>query len=143
MADKWFETVLGNTARAYAAGEVVGATSSLVTTGDGGSGRILAINLVDRDNQSIPMRIWFFRRQPTVYANTNTFAIGNNDEAKLAGWVDLSGYVTVGSKAIAQNRVANLDFVAGDQLWYTVEARGAGTYTTANGIRINFGQRPA
>jgi hypothetical protein len=141
MADKWFETVLDNTASTYAAGEVIGSTASLAISGDGGSGTNRVINLVDRDNQSIPLRIWFFRRRPTLYTDGDTFLVGDNDEAKLAGFVDVSGYVTVGAKAVAQNRVANLDFVA-DQLWYTVEARGAGTYTAVNRVRINFGEWP-
>lgn len=144
----WFETVHDNTASTYAEGEVIGTTRSLVARGHSGGGIIRVINAIDRDNQSIPLRIWFFRRRPTEYTDGDTFAIGDNDEEKLAGYVDLTSYVTVGGKAIVQNRTANLDFSSPDdfdgigKLYYTVEARGAGTMTAVNRLRINFGDWP-
>lgn len=140
----WFETVHDNTASTYAAGEVIGTTQFLDVRGDKGGGLCRVIIATDRDNQSIPLRIWFYRRQPTQFADGATFAIGDNDEAKLAGYVDLASWVTVGSKAVAQNRIANLDFSCPDrgQLYYVVEARGAGTFTAVNRLRINFGDWP-
>lgn len=140
----WFEEVIANTAREYASGEVIGATGSLTARGHTGGGIIRVAVAVDRDNQSIPLRIWFFRRQPTIFADSNTFAIGDNDEGKLAGYVDITSWVTVGSKAVGQNRTANLDFSVpqNGELYYTVEARGAGTMTAVNRLRINFGDWP-
>lgn len=142
----WFEKPHDNAATTYASGEVVGTIKSLPVKGAGGGGLILDIVIVDASNIKMPMRIWFFRRRPSAFVDGDTFLPNRTDMRKFARFVDVDAgnYTTIGALAVGQLPTSvQVKFSCPDgELWYYVEARGAGVFPFANSLDILFGDWP-
>jgi hypothetical protein len=143
----WFETIHNNSATAYASGDAVGSTQSLNTRGNGAGGLIRRLIVANNESQAFPVRIHFFRREPRAVTDDAAFTPAwPNDIKKYAGYVDVAAgdYISYGTIRIAEKANINVDFSCPDEgeLWYIVEAQGAGTFAAANAILINFGDWP-
>jgi len=143
----WFERIHNNGADTYASGEIVGTLGELNVRGQGGGGVIRRFLVGNNESQSFPMRIHFFRREPSEFEDTDTYApVWPNDFLKYAGWEDVAAgnYESYGTVRIAQLKAVNVDFSCpvNGRLYYYVEARGAGTFAAANAIGLLFGDWP-
>jgi len=142
----WFETVHDNTGSTYETGEAIGTVQRLNVRGSGGGGIIRVINVFTHDGVAVPLRIWFFRREPRPVLDGVVIAFVDNDMKKLAGWRDIPAglYVAKGNLRIAHLPNANVDFSCPDGfLYYIVECLGTGqTYKNNNTLEICFGDSP-
>jgi len=141
----WYEKTHDTAAVTYASTDCIGTLQYLETHGHGGGGWIDQINVIAKESQTPALRIWFFRRQPSEFVDSDTLTLLLNDLRKVAKYVDVaaSQYVPHGANAIACIENANVKYSCPDgRLYYYVEARGASTFTGTGGLVFGFEDWP-
>jgi len=123
---------------AYTAGDQVGTLVSLTgaARATGGSGTIVAVQLIDQSDIMGAVDVVFSRASITLAADNAAYAISDADSLNVIGLVQLAGAYDIGNNRIAQayNLAVPYDCSGGTTLYASIITRIGHTFFTAGAL---------
>lgn len=137
---------------AYTSGDVVGSAMqfSRAFGGEGRTGVVKTVLVLDKGNQKAPLTLLFFNAQPgTVAADNAAFSFASADVDLCVGKVNVAAadYETVGGKAVAavdvsavlQGTIGTLGARDCGDLWVVAVTTGTPTYASTSDLTFRLG----